>query len=130
MPVADDVIMMDFTQSPPPPSPTAAMDHDSPEVIWISDSEETEYTEQVQPGSSTGPSTCQVAERLYSLPPLVNINAVDPITYSWLLTTQETQSLADTTREFKQLYKEVNTLNIIWSMQLREVQTLEAALRL
>ncbi|TEB34432.1 hypothetical protein FA13DRAFT_1707358 [Coprinellus micaceus] len=119
---------MDFTQSPPPPLPTAAMDHDSPEVIWISNSEEIEFTEQAQPGSSTGPSTRQAAERLCSLPPLVNINAINPITYSRPLTTQETQSLTDTMREFKQLYEEVNTLNIIRSMQLWEVQTLEAAL--
>ncbi|TEB25265.1 hypothetical protein FA13DRAFT_1714065 [Coprinellus micaceus] len=100
----------------------------SPDVIWVSDDEES--AQLPQPGSSTGPGTRQAAVHARRLPPLVNLNAIEPIVYSCPLTAHESLSLAEATREFTQLYQELNTLNLIQSMQLRELQTLKAAARL
>ncbi|TEB23546.1 hypothetical protein FA13DRAFT_1715350 [Coprinellus micaceus] len=123
IPTPNDVVMIDSDSSD-----MGGQGGVSPDVIWVSDDEDS--AQVPQPGSSTGPGTRQAAVHARRPPPLVNLNAIEPIVYSRPLTAHESLSLAEATREFTQLYQELNTLNLIQSMQLRELQTLEAAARL
>jgi hypothetical protein len=104
----------------------------SPDHISVSSDSDSEFPSQAQAGSSMGAGTREAAAALARSrppPPDVNLNAIEPIRYMRPLTGDQQQRLGEISREFRGLYQELNILNVLASLHLRESQTLDAALR-